>query len=499
MNGAAPLIPWALAAGLAAVGLTIPPDERPTTRVTDCATGGCHAEVTHFEFLHAPAAVDACEVCHAYQNPAEHTFRLIEQHEDEPICSFCHIGKSTFGRGGHWTGLHVHEPVEQGDCVSCHNPHGSDLRNLINADSVGALCSGCHDHIVDQPHMHPPVGDGECLSCHQPHSGQHARLLHEPGRELCLSCHTDVVPSPGVARAHPPRSPHDVTGADLPVGALFVIHTSALVALDSGSGTRDRATPPIVHEPLLGECSECHNPHGSPHPAMLQKDTRTLCTSCHEEVGRSAADADVHHSAVLDDRACLNCHLPHHSPHLALLSDQPIALCAGCHQDSHVRPDGRTVQGMSVLFSGSHLHGPINDGRCSDCHDVHGGEREALLTAHYSDALYLPFSEESYALCFSCHDLALATEKRTAGPGAVTGFRDGDLNLHYVHVTGPHESGRSCRFCHDTHASASPRQMRASVPYGEWNLPIRYEPTDTGGSCGAGCHRERSYTRDPRE
>jgi predicted CXXCH cytochrome family protein len=131
----------ALALVLVAVGFTMPPDQRPTTRVTDCTTGGCHADVIKFQYLHAPVAVDACEICHVYDDPAQHRFKLIEQHDNEPICSFCHIGKTTFGRGDNWVGLHVHEPVQEGDCIACHNPHGSNLRNLIAADTVGTLCS----------------------------------------------------------------------------------------------------------------------------------------------------------------------------------------------------------------------------------------------------------------------------------------------------------------------------------------------------------------------
>lgn len=495
MKRLAVLLCGSLMIALVTLGLATPPTQRPSTRMPDCTSGGCHAEVTQFRFLHAPVAVDACEVCHVHDDPARHTFRLIERHGDEPICSFCHIGKSTFGRGDGWAGLHVHEPVATGNCLACHNPHGSNMRNLVNADTVSSLCSGCHDGKVGQAHMHPPVGEKECLSCHQPHSGPHRNLLHEPGRDLCLSCHADVLPARTETQSHLPglRTP----GSGLHVGGRMAIWASALLARHVQPVRNDPQTPAvgstIVHEPLLGACSECHNPHGSPYPGMLQKDVRNLCTSCHADIAVRMNAATVHHSAVLDDRSCLNCHSPHHSPHTALLSDQPIALCAGCHKDSHNRPDGTMIQGMSVLFKGSHLHGPINDGQCSGCHDVHGGMRQSLLTAPYSGELYQPFAEESYALCFTCHDPALAREPRTT---TATRFRNGDLNLHYLHVTAPDESGRSCRFCHDTHASAAPRQMRASVSYGQWELPIRFEATDTGGTCGAGCHRERDYTRD---
>ena len=57
-------------------------------------------------------------------------------------------------------------------------------------------------------------------------------------------------------------------------------------------------------------------------------------------------------------------------------------------------------------------------------------------------------------------------------------------------------NGRSCRACHTTHAATGPGQLRATVDYGRWSIPIEFEQTDTGGSCAAGCHRARKYDRD---
>ena len=76
------------------------------------------------------------------------------------------------------------------------------------------------------------------------------------------------------------------------------------------------------------------------------------------------------------------------------------------------------------------------------------------------------------------------------------GFRDGDLNLHWVHVN--REKGRTCRACHEVHASSNPFHIRDSVPFGrdKWELPINYEINDTGGSCAPGCHSAQIYSRE---
>ena len=77
---------------------------------------------------------------------------------------------------------------------------------------------------------------------------------------------------------------------------------------------------------------------------------------------------------------------------------------------------------------------------------------------------------------------------------SLTDFRDGRINLHYLHVNKA-KRGRSCRACHDTHASTNPMHVRESVPFGKWQMPISFTPTKTGGTCMAGCHKKLSYDR----
>jgi len=58
------------------------------------------------------------------------------------------------------------------------------------------------------------------------------------------------------------------------------------------------------------------------------------------------------------------------------------------------------------------------------------------------------------------------------------------------------DRGRNCRACHETHASADPRHIRESVPYGNWKMPLNYKMTNTGGSCAPGCHKAFTYDRE---
>jgi hypothetical protein len=77
----------------------------------------------------------------------------------------------------------------------------------------------------------------------------------------------------------------------------------------------------------------------------------------------------------------------------------------------------------------------------------------------------------------------------------LTKFRNGDQNLHYVHVN-KDERGRTCRACHEVHAAKQKHQIRDAVPYGHtgFMLKVNFTPTATGGSCARTCHITRSYT-----
>jgi polyferredoxin len=77
----------------------------------------------------------------------------------------------------------------------------------------------------------------------------------------------------------------------------------------------------------------------------------------------------------------------------------------------------------------------------------------------------------------------------------LTKFRNGDLNLHYVHVN-KDERGRTCRACHEVHAAKQPHQIRDAVPYGNtgYMLKVNFTQTPNGGSCAKTCHVTRSYT-----
>jgi predicted CXXCH cytochrome family protein len=413
--------------------------QAPTTKVLDCTNAGCHAKEMDHKFLHGPTAVQACDMCHDYQDPAKHTFVMKRQGKD--LCTFCHIDKA-----GTEAPV-VHDPMAKGDCLACHDPHGAMSKPLLKKEPMSALCADCHKDVLKGSHVHSPAAT-DCTACHQPHTADHAKLLNKPARELCLSCHESVAKTVSTA-SHP-------------------------------------------HKPADGDCMQCHTPHASDQGKVLKLPVADLCISCHQEVGKTVAAASHPHSAVTDARACLNCHTAHGSEHAKQLTSDSVGTCLACHKQAIKVDEKRTVAPVTAIADPAlHKHGPVADGNCAACHGVHGSPEAHLLLAAYTDDFYRPFSAPSYALCFKCHDQSLAMATIA---DSETKFRDGSRNLHYVHVAKGTQA-RSCRACHDVHASRAGAQIAETVSYGQWKLPINFKQTDTGGSCAPGCHKAEQYDR----
>lgn len=295
---------------------------------------------------------------------------------------------------------------------------------------------------------HGPFVTGECGLCHGPApAGKRVGPLVRPARELCLECHEEF-----------------------------------------GEILKRR-----VKHRAVEDCLGCHNPHEARAPHLLREDLASSCLRCHERERALVLRAPVRHGALDGERKCLACHNPHASNVDALLVRLPYDLCVTCHGSDMVKDHrGLRLTNIRRLLDESKVrHGPVEAKDCSACHTPHGGDHARLLVAAYPAEFYAPFSARSYALCLDCHEEAALTTPETT---ALTRFRDGKRNLHYVHVS-KEERGRTCRACHEVHAARQPHHIRDAVPYGSkrWMLPINYTPSPSGGSCEKTCHSRKEY------
>ena len=324
----------------------------------------------------------------------------------------------------------VHSPVAGGACTTCHNPHSSNEPKLL-AQSQKDVCGTCHADHVDFKVIHGPVSAGSCTACHTPHESDNEKLLLKKGEELCFGCHLDM---PEVMKKK------------------------------------------NVHPAMATGCTSCHNPHGSANPKMLADEGEKVCFACHPQIGEAVTSAPVPHSAV--QMGCPSCHTPHASDNDRLLLKPEKDTCAECH--------GTVIPKNAKVF-----HGPDNDGKCTRCHNPHGGENAKLLVKEFPSEAYVPYTDKAFPLCFSCHKRDLLQHPETS---FATNFRDGEKNLHYVHVNNK-EKGRSCRLCHYWHGTVAPMLIADTVEFGQWKLPLKFQKTETGGGCSPGCHKPQYYDR----
>jgi len=330
----------------------------------------------------------------------------------------------------------VHEAARS--CDDCHEaaatPHPQKgLRTFRLAQEGSELCKMCHTIKADEKYMHGPAAVGDCTSCHDPHASDNKALLVKKGNDLCFTCH----------------------------GAV-----------------QDETKKKVVHDALQEGCTSCHNPHGSSFKKLLAEEGDKLCYQCHSKIGERIEKSKSVHAPVKAEKACASCHDPHASDGEKLLQKPEKDLCLDCHKN--ILKKNQTV-----------LHGPIQQGKCTPCHDPHGAPNANLLVKAFPSDLYVPYSDNAYSLCFSCHNRDLL---RFPDTSFATGFRDGERNLHFLHVN-KKEKGRNCKACHAMHGSELPKLIPDKVLFGKWDLPLKYTKTETGGSCAPGCHKPYNYDR----
>jgi len=328
----------------------------------------------------------------------------------------------------------VHGPIKIGDCSSCHDPHETDIKYLLK-ESYDKLCETCHkvSRLFAGNHVHQPVKDGNCGLCHDPHASNYKSRLTDVGANLCISCHDEMVMG---------------------------------------------MTSNYVHEPLVKKgCDDCHDPHSGKEKLRLKVNADQLCFECHKEKKNEIAQYKHMHKPAQDGK-CVECHSPHFSDTKALLLGEVDSICYKCHKENKE-------------WKNRHFqHGPVVQGNCTACHNPHGSDNAYILRLSFPHKFYASYEKDIYNLCFLCHKEVLVTAEKT---DTITNFRNGNNNLHTLHVN--QKKGRTCRACHDVHASDQEDHIREKFKFGKVDIPIYYNKTANGGTCVPGCHVERSYDR----
>ncbi len=402
-----------------------------------CVTDKCHSNMGKEKFVHGPAAVGQCVSCHVQES--KHKFLPIN--DVASLCYKCHDRVDRLKA--------VHSPVKAGKCTLCHDPHQSPFKFQLREDGT-KLCFMCHDKkIASGKFVHGPVAVGGCTMCHNPHQSDFPRMLNAAGNDVCFTCHTDKA--------------EDFKGKK------------------------------FVHKPVADKCTNCHSPHSGDYKYNFKVDgSRDLCFTCHTDKKDWVEKARVKHGGLETDKKCLACHDPHVSDYPKQLVREPMDTCFMCHNKELDTPNGKIMDMKTYLAEKKDHHGPIEQKDCSACHNTHGSNNFRILRRYFPPVFYAGFDLRNYDLCFGCHEKTLVLEPKTT---TLTGFRNGDQNLHYVHVN-KKVKGRTCRACHDAHATNNPKHIRDAVPFGAWGLPVGFQKNPDGGTCLPGCHQKFTYNRN---
>jgi predicted CXXCH cytochrome family protein len=295
---------------------------------------------------------------------------------------------------------------------------------------------------------HGPYEAGDCSICHVSADPKKPGPLSKAGNELCFTCHEEF---------------------------------------------QEIMARKYRHAPAVEACTNCHNPHNAREKKLLHAELSALCTDCHRRIKETVDRAKVKHGALDQGSRCANCHNPHGANVEKLLIQLPFDLCVNCHSVDNMKDNnGVTLTNFKKWLENNKVwHAPVEAKDCSACHRTHGGDNFRLLVSDYPAKFYSPYDLKAYALCYGCHNEKVVSEPQTR---TLTNFRDGTKNLHFVHVNKA-DRGRTCRACHEVHASRQAHHIRDAVPYGAkgWLLKINFTKTPTGGSCAKTCHDTKTY------
>lgn len=326
----------------------------------------------------------------------------------------------------------------------------SPLSVLSQSGVQEKTCIDCHKRTVKKDILHGPVG-ADCTNCHKPNGQKHPLenvsgfSLIANGAKLCYTCHK---------------------------------------SFQSTIKTYKRVHPPVAK----GECLECHEVHSSNDSNLIFTKPPDLCYFCHSKIEKKVNKSKIVHLPVKEEGGCIICHSPHASNQKKLLVSKNRTLCLSCHNKVIMKGD-REITNIDKLLKESKVQHPALKKRCTACHRPHASNNKFLLKYPFPTGNYAKGTEETYELCLQCHDPDLLLAERTT---TATEFRDGDRNLHFVHVN--KEKGRACLNCHNVHGSKRDHLIPETVKFGSWDMPLKYIGRKNGGSC-SGCHKVRSYTR----
>ena len=231
--------------------------------------------------------------------------------------------------------------------------HQSQIR-----DSVHFVCVTCHGDGREHAKKYgDPVSlilfteessttlqqkNAQCLQCHERGNESYWRgSIHESKDMACTDCHKMMEPA----------SERNLLARSTELETCCNCHLQQKAQVQRSS-----------HMPLREgkiSCVDCHNSHGTPNEKLLVESTvNDNCYRCHAE---KRGPFLWEHPPVMEN--CLNCHEPHGSNHYALLTMEQPRICQRCHAGGDVHVSTPQLASSQYVFNRS----------CANCHSqIHG-------------------------------------------------------------------------------------------------------------------------------
>jgi predicted CXXCH cytochrome family protein len=338
------------------------PPLAPKTDDSKCLE--CHEAKAKRKSVHSAIAI-GCSSCHEVRVGADATRIKLVTVTAGKLCLQCHADKDAAQIKGR-----VHSPAIR-DCISCHDPHSSDIKNQLLKPVAGEakenLCLSCHNtglNVSEKGSRHAALDLG-CDSCHVSHkNGEDAAgqfHLAKATPALCLDCHD--VKDEGLIKSHHGQ----------PFGK-----TDCLECHDPHQSDSPKLLQKFAHNPFAKqECETCHAPAQNGKVVLVKTEVKELCVTCHADQAKKIETAAFQHPGATGD--CTDCHSPHAGTSPGFLKPDAVNVCLTCHSD------------QAELHNKKVLHQPAFQQGCAACHDPHGSDHSKLLRA------------EGNALCLECH------------------------------------------------------------------------------------------------
>lgn len=162
----------------------------------------CHKKMLSVKYVHGPAGTYSCGYCHSSKGNPKHAVAK----RGAELCYECHSDMAIQIKKKKL----VHGPVEAGMCEACHDSHGSQYESqlLKPINEMCLSCHGhlrTQKHVVmtTMGEGHPLSGKPDplkktsgrqmsCVSCHNPHGGDVRYYFINNAEDrmlLCQMCH----------------------------------------------------------------------------------------------------------------------------------------------------------------------------------------------------------------------------------------------------------------------------------------------------------------------